>query len=123
MAEFMRQPDDFAEIVDIRIGEALRRGYAYPLAAVVVAAIAWTLYPPLALVALGAAAAWGVSLWRAVRTVREEYLWRYAWLQEGVVLRVDDEGVQWSTARGVALTKWSDELKVRKLATCFVLED
>jgi hypothetical protein len=122
MAEFTAQPDDLREIVDIRVRETFRRGVPYPLVSLIIAALAWKIFLPVALVATGAAAAWGFSLWREVQSLRGAYLWRYAWLQEAVVLRVGDEGVEWSTARGVALTKWT-ELKVRKLETCFVLED
>jgi hypothetical protein len=123
MAEFRATPDDLAEIIAIRVRQTVKSGVAYPAASLAVAVGAWWFVPEIALVALGACGAWSLSLWREAKNVREAYLWRYAWLQEGISLRIGADGVEWTSPRGVALTRWNDDLSVLRLNTCFVLDD
>jgi hypothetical protein len=123
VAEFTATPEDLSEVINLKIRETLRRGALYPAVAILIAIVSWWFLPMVAVFSAGAASAWIYGLGIEIRGLRAGYLWRYAWLQEGVTLRVGDDGIEWSTARGVALTRWNDELIVRRLGTCFVLED
>ncbi|MCI0427562.1 MAG: hypothetical protein L0Z46_06065 [Nitrospiraceae bacterium] len=51
------------------------------------------------------------------------YRWRYAWLQEPVVVEVLEEGLRMSSQRGSSLIRWSGGVVVKTLPGCFVLED
>jgi hypothetical protein len=123
MANFKATADDLDEIVRLRVGQSVREQMTYPLGALAAAAVSWPWVPGLSLVALGAGLAWASSTYSFIRQLRSAYLWRYAWLQEDVSIVVREEGLECSTARGTGFIRWSDNIKLRALHTCFVLED
>ena len=67
--------------------------------------------------------AWGLSTYWELRSVAAAYLWRYAWLQEGIVVEVLEDGIQLSGQRGSPMIRWNKDLVVRALSKCFIIED
>jgi hypothetical protein len=123
MSKFTASANDLDEIVRIRTRESIRWWLRYPLSSVAVAAVAWFVSPAVSLIALGAFGAWTLSAYWHAKEMKAAYLWRYAWLQEGVSVSVREDGVECTTAWGSSFVRWRDELKLRSLETCFVLED
>ena len=123
MAEFQATPDDLRELIRSRQRLDARQQAPYPLGAADVALLLLPVYVPAALVALGACFAWSLSAYRSVRALAGAYQWRYAWLQEPVVVEVLEEGLRMSNARGFSLIKWSGGVVVRTLPGAFVVED
>ena len=123
MAEFQATPNDLLELIRSRQRAAVRRQAPYPLGAAVVALLLVPVYLPAALIALGMCIAWSLSTYWSLRSLAAAYQWRYAWLQEPIVLEVLDEGLRLSSQRGSSLIRWSGGVVVRALPGCFVLED
>jgi hypothetical protein len=123
MAEFRATPDDLSEVIRRQQKAEVKGQVPYLAAALGAAGLFWPLYPPLALVALGMSVAWSLSTYWMVRSISAAYLWRYAWLQEGVTVEVAEEGLHLGSPRGSSLIRWSGGIAVRSLPGCFVLED
>ncbi len=123
MAEFRATREDLAEVIRRQQRLTVRQQARYSLGALIVAALFLPVYPPAGWIALGMGVAWSLSTYWAWQAVTPAYLWRYAWLQEGVVVDLVKEGVRFSTDRGSSLIRWSGGVVVRSLPGSFVLED
>jgi hypothetical protein len=123
MAEFQATPDDLNELIRSRQRVEARKAAPYPLGAAVVALLLMPLYLPAALVAFGMCVAWSLSTYWSLTSLAASYQWRYAWLQEPIVVEVLEEGLRMSNQRGSSLIRWSGGVVVKALPGCFVLED
>jgi len=103
MAEFQATPDDLHELIRSRQRAEARRQAPYPLGAAAVALLLLPVYLPAALVALGMCIAWSLSTYWSIRGLAAAYQWRYAWLQEPIVVEVLEEW-RWS---GKTVPRWS----------------
>lgn len=124
MAEFQATPEDLAEIIHRQQRAVFKQQARYPALAALAAALFFPLWPPAGWLGLGMSVAWALSTYWAVAGVPDAYLWRYAWLQEGIVLDVLEDGVRLSNQqKGSSFIRWWDGIKVVSLSTCFIVED
>jgi hypothetical protein len=123
VADFQATADDLAEVIARARWSLLRHQVSWPVVAALAAAALFPWSAALASLAFGMALAWSVSLYLGWRSLAQEYLWRFAWLQEPLTIDVGSEGIRLRSARGDTFVSWNDELVVRNLSTCFVLED
>jgi hypothetical protein len=123
VAQFQATAGDLDELIRLAQRTELRNGVTYPAVALAVAALLSVFFLEGALVSLGMALAWGLSAYWSIRGVRNAYLWRYAWLQEPVVVELSEEGVTLSGARGTTLFRWDGGMVVRSRGSYFILED
>ena len=123
MAEFQATPDDLHELIRSRQLAQVRKQLPLPIGAAIVAVLLVLVSLPAALIASGMCLAWALSTYWSLRSLAAGYRWRYAWLQEPVVVDVLDEGLRLSSARGSSLLRWSGGVVVKALPGCFVLED
>jgi hypothetical protein len=123
VAAFQATPDDLAEVIAQARRNLLRHQASWPVVSLLVAVALYPWSVALASLSLGMALAWASSLYLSWRALPQEYLWRYTWLQEPLTVAVNGEGIRMRSARGDTFTNWNDDLLVRDLSTCFVLED
>jgi hypothetical protein len=94
MAEFQATADDLRELIRSRQRLEARRQAPYPLGAAAVALVLIPVYAPAALVVFGVCLGWSLSTYWSLRNLAAAYQWRYAWLQEPVVVEVLEEGLR-----------------------------
>src|SRR5262245_31660423 len=123
MAEFQATADDLLELIRNRQRLELRTQLPFPVGAALVALVLVPVYVPAALVAFGVCLGWALSTYWALRNLAAAYSWRYAWLQEPVVVEVLDDGLRMTNQRGSSVINWSGGIVVKALPGCFVLED
>jgi len=123
MAEFRATADDLRDIIRRQQVALLKRQASYPAGALVASAVLLPLYAPAGFIALGIGLAWSLSLYWQFRGLSRAYTWRYAWLMEGVVVDVLEDGLRLSSQRGTSLYRWDGGAVVRSLGASFVLED
>jgi hypothetical protein len=123
MSEFRATTDDLREIIRRQQVALLKRQASYPAGAFVASAVLLPLYAPAGFIALGIGFAWSLSLYWQFRGLSRAYTWRYAWLMEGVVVDVLEDGLRLSSQRGTSLYRWDGGAVVRSLGASFVLED
>lgn len=67
--------------------------------------------------------AWSISTILILYRFEAACLSRHAWMQEDVIIDLEDEGLRLSNARSSGFIRWDSGAIVRSYATCFVVND
>ena len=122
MAEFRLGPADVAHIVERRRMYMLRGSGPYPLVSLLVAGVLSTVSAPAALLVLGMALAWGISVCREWFTIRRDLQSHFAWAAQSVSIEFDEGGIHVTNVDGNGFMRW-DAISVRRYADGFVVWD
>lgn len=123
MAEFRATPDDLREFIHCQKLTWFKRQIPYPIGAIIFGIFLIYFFLPLAFIAFGMCLAWSLSLFLSFRNIAPDYLWRYAWMQENVVINVLEEGISISNQRGSSVIRWDGGIVIRSIPGSFIIED
>jgi hypothetical protein len=122
MAEFRLGLADFAHVVERRRIYMLRRSTPFPLVSLLAAGVLWIVAAPAALVVLGMALAWGITICLEWFAIRRDLQSHFAWGTESVSMQFDESGIHVTNADGAGFMRWG-AIWVTRYPDGFIVSD